>query len=87
MNRLTCHDGGRNVRVMTQISEADAQLSATSTPALLRAAYSLTHQMHIARGRFATESDTRCVADDLEDLRGQRNLIDAEIIRRTNQGA
>ena len=51
------------------------QLAATSTEALLRAAYALTHRIH------ETEEQHQRRADGVG-LRAQRDLITAEVIRR-----
>lgn len=54
-----------------------AALSSTTTPALLRAAYSLTHQIdHAAKAKDKTKADR---------LRQQRKIIEREILRRTGE--
>lgn len=66
------------------VSDAESALRGTSTPALLRAAYALTHRLHDAKsqgpgGRTARVARRQHIAD----LWAQRNLITAEILRRT----
>lgn len=56
--------------------QADARLRRMPIDGLLRAAYALTHRMHAT-------TDLNASAD----LRAQRDLIDAEIVRRTTEGA
>lgn len=57
-----------------QQAHADARLIAsTPTTALLRLAYALTHRIHDA-GNTGAQDD---------ELRAQRDLIDAEVLRRT----
>lgn len=55
-------------------AEAQRQLRQTSTAALLRTAYALTH-------RIAATDDGRVVGE----LRQQRDAIDAELIRRAGE--
>lgn len=59
------------------IAAADALLRATDTAELLTKAYALTHRMHMRKPRTAEHVE----------LRAQRDLISAEIIRRTTEGA
>jgi len=58
------------------MTTADEALRATSTPGLLRASYALTHRM----SAFPEDASTRIGA-----LRKQRNLIEAEILRRERE--
>jgi len=59
--------------------EAQAALAATSTADLLRKAYQLTHRIHAWEAQSFGERSV--------DLRAQRGLIDAEIIRREREAA
>jgi hypothetical protein len=62
---------------------AVAALRATSTEALLSAAYSLTHRIHVGEGRGQRR---RPMTDaEVADLRAQRDLITAEIVRRSSK--
>lgn len=58
------------------IEAAATLLRTASTADLLRHAFALTHRMHAARDLAVTG-----------DLRAQRDLIEAEIIRRTTERA
>jgi hypothetical protein len=64
---------------------AVAALRSTPTEALLRAAYSLTHQIHSADGLAGTRGypDREGARRNAAEGRAQRDLITAEIIRRT----
>lgn len=68
--------------------DASEALHNSTTRALLRAAYGLTHRMHVAQnaadasrraGYARSSAELRELADE---LRAQRDLIDAEIERR-----
>lgn len=61
--------------------EAQAALAATSTPDLLRKAYTLTHRLD---GPWPPECMTvQQFRSHQRDLRAQRDMIDAEVLRRT----
>lgn len=61
-------------------TRAAAQLmQRMSVDVLLRSAYSITHQMHAAADAAQVEVEA--------ELRARRDLIDAEIVRRTTKGA
>lgn len=62
------------------IEKAQALLRSMSVADLLRAAYSLTHRMENAR--HIAKAQRKVTIDD---LRAQRDLIDAEILRRTGE--
>lgn len=73
------------------LPEAQAALAYTSTRDLLRQAYALTHRIHAAEDRAASlawsgqsvaAGDRRSLATD---LRAQRDLITAEVIRRAGE--
>lgn len=70
------------------IEKTDALLRSLDTKTLLNAAYSLTHRIHAAtagerqmrqQGQLTLAVE---LANELVDLREQRDLIDAEIERR-----
>lgn len=65
------------------INEAALVLASASTPELLRAAYSLTHQIHVA-DRWV-DQPRRVQRSAARRLREQRDLIDAEILRRCGE--
>lgn len=58
---------------------AAERLRATSTQALLRTFAALTHRLHAARANLTTPA--RITA--YQDLRAQRDLVEAEVLRRT----
>lgn len=66
------------------IAAADKLLRSTDTAELLTKAYALTHRMDANRRDTASEGSKMIVAHS---LRAQRDLITAEIIRRTTEGA
>lgn len=64
--------------------DARIALAATPTTALMRAAYALTHQIHSTQmGEGGTPKDRGIRAATVAGLRAQRDLIDAEVLRRT----
>lgn len=69
----------------TLTDEAATALALTPTAALLRAAYALTHRIHEAEHKPADHDVLVFLAirDELANLRAQRDLIDAEVLRRT----
>lgn len=73
-------DTGHDARVSASLAAFDAaqaQLAKTSTTDLLRAAYALTHRIHET---ISAERDR-----SYRDLRAQRDMIEAEIIRRADR--
>lgn len=66
---------------MTATPEAEAALAATLTAALLRQAYEITHRIHHADTHGYQNDPTG--ARDVAGLRAVRDLIDAELLRRT----
>jgi len=82
--------------VTAPTAEAAAALAATSTTALLTQAYALTHQIGAerldragARGTTGGEQRVARATHDerLADLRAARDLITAEVLRRTGEQA
>jgi hypothetical protein len=63
-------------------SEADHALRVTPTRELLNHAYGLTHRIHAKRDE-PLELAMRPGRTSVADLRAQRDLIDAELVRRT----
>ena len=81
--RVVLTDG--SVRVLTETEvlaaygdTAEVRLLLATTPHLLRAAYALTHRLH----RLPQRDETRA---ERSDLHAQRDLIDAEIVRRAGE--
>lgn len=74
---------------LTAFDAAQAQLTATSTADLLRSAYALTHRLHGLRTALDSgvpSSAERATMRAIQrDLRHQRDMIDAEILRRTDR--
>lgn len=66
----------------TAEDQAAQALAGTPTPQLLRAAYALTHRIHDGCPD-SVSTHPRGRADYMADLRAQRDLIDAEVLRRT----
>lgn len=75
-------------------AEADRLLRATDTATLLTKAYALTHQLHAVEevvrdgttpGDYVVSVRTARAAERAEELRLQRNMITAEVLRRADQ--
>lgn len=83
-NRDTATVTPLHPELLAAFDEAQAALAATPTKDLLQLAYRLTHQIdsyHRQAERVAGP-DRRCCGTRISDLRQQRNMIDAELIRR-----
>jgi hypothetical protein len=65
--------------------EAQAALRATSTDGLVSAIIQLTHRIHVGEGRGTRSRPMTEV--EVASLRAERDLIRAEILRRTGDGA
>jgi hypothetical protein len=70
---------------LAAFDEAQAALAATPTTELLQLAYRLTHQLDAyGRRECTTRADRQHAGTRISDLRQQRDMITAEVLRRAD---
>lgn len=81
---MTTTRAATEARLAAQQDAAEA-LAATSTTELLRKAYALTHRIHEATATVRRTTGPHPARQTEADLRAARDLIDAELLRRTGE--